>query len=237
MTALSSRGWVLWAKTKHKLLRDYIQASSGARSKHYSGRAYIDVFRGPARSVIRNSNEYIEGSPVAAFTQGSASRAAFSSIEISDASETCLDAATARLKALGAPVVATPGPAIDAMRQIVDGLDPGGLHFAFLDPHNLGALSFELLKLLARLERVDIIVHVSISDLRRNADRYTSEAHDQFDEFAGPGWRDAIDYRNMNSTTLRSEILGYWSDQVTKLGLTKAPHSEQIKGPGNQQLY
>jgi three-Cys-motif partner protein len=115
-------------------------------------------------------------------------------------------------------------------------VDPGGLHFAFLDPHNLGTLSFELLKLLARLDRVDIIVHVSIADLRRNADRYTSDDYKQFDIFA-PGWRDAIDHRNMNSATLRSEILGYWSDQVTQLGLTKAPHSEQIKGPGNQQLY
>jgi hypothetical protein len=38
-------------------------------------------------------------------------------------------------------------------------------------------------------------------------------------------------------TALRSEILSYWSEQVTGLGLTRANHSEQIKAPGNQQLY
>jgi len=41
----------------------------------------------------------------------------------------------------------------------------------------------------------------------------------------------------MNKTALRSAILNYWSDQVTSLGLTKARHSELIKGPGNQRLY
>ena len=225
-----------WAKTKHQLLTDYIQASSGARAKHYSGRAYIDVFCGPGRLMIRDSNEFIDGSPVAAFKQGRGSHAAFSSIEISDLNVERRHAATARLKALNAPVLATPGPAVEAMRQIVGRLDPGGLHFAFLDPHNLGALSFDLLRLLARLKHVDILVHVSIADLRRNADRYTSEAHKQFDSFA-PGWSDAIDFRNLSMTALRSQLLSYWSEQVTGLGLTRANHSEQIKSPGNQQLY
>jgi hypothetical protein len=72
--------------------------------------------------------------------------------------------------------------------------------------------------------------------LQRNVDRYTSEEYEQFNTFA-PGWRNAIDYKAMNKTALRSAILNYWSDQVAGLGLTKARHSELIKGPGNQRLY
>ena len=41
----------------------------------------------------------------------------------------------------------------------------------------------------------------------------------------------------MSKTALRSAVLNYWSDQVAALGLTKAKHSEEIRGPGNQRLY
>ena len=87
-----------------------------------------------------------------------------------------LDAAHARLKKLKAPVVPTPGPAVVAMEQIVQRVHPYGLHFAFLDPHNLGALSFDLFKILTKLKQVDILVHVSIADLQRNVDLYTGQA-------------------------------------------------------------
>jgi three-Cys-motif partner protein len=138
-----------WAKTKHKLLTDYIQASGGARSKYYrrSGAAYIDTFCGPGRLLIRDTQEYIDGSPMAAFKRGKASSAPFSSIEISDVNAKLLVAAETRLRALSAPVVTTPGPAVDAMQRIVNRVHPNGLHFVFLDPHNLGALSFELSRL------------------------------------------------------------------------------------------
>jgi three-Cys-motif partner protein len=224
-----------WAKTKHKLITDYIQVSRFARAKYNqrSGAAYIDVFSGPGRSLIRDTTDYIDGSPVAAFKQGLKSSAPVSSIEISDFDQELLDAAQARLRALGAPVVATPGPALDAMERIVQRIHRHGLHFAFLDPHNLGDLSFELFKILTKLEHIDILVHVSIADLRRNVDLYT---HKQFDTFA-PGWRDAINFKGMNKTALRSAVLNYWYGQVAGLGLTKAKHSEEIRGPGNQSLY
>jgi three-Cys-motif partner protein len=100
----------------------------------------------------------------------------------------------------------------------------------------LGALSFELFKSLARLKRIDVIVHVSLSDLQRNADRYTSKAYDQFDTFA-PGWRRAIHHSEMNQSALRAAILNYWSEQVAALGLPRAKHWELITGAGNQRLY
>ncbi len=208
-----------WAKTKHKLLTDYIQASGGARSNYHirSGAAYIDVFCGPGRLLIRDTKDYIDGSSVAAYKRGLTSPAPFSSIEISDWDEELLGATHARLCSLTAPVVATPGPAVEAMDRIVQRVHRGGLHFAFLDPHNLGALSFELFKILKKLEHIDILVHISIADLQRNVDLYTSEDYDQFNTFA-PGWRNAINYNAMNKSALRSAILNYWSDQVASLG-------------------
>src|SRR5271165_961159 len=121
------------------------------------------------------------------------------------------------------------------MPKIVGSLNKSSLHFAFLDPHNLGALSFDLFESLAKLKRIDIIVHVSLSDLQRSADRYASAAYDQFDRFA-PGWRDHI-RTEMNQGSLRAAILQYWSDKVEALGLPRAEHCELIKGTQNQRLY
>jgi three-Cys-motif partner protein len=225
-----------WAIDKLKIVTDYIQASSAARRRYLgSGAAYIDVFCGPGRSKIRTNGRFIDGSPVAAFSKAKGSLAPFTVMHISDADPELLSTAEKRLLNLGAPVRATPGPASATMPKIVQQLNSSGLHFAFLDPHNLGTLSFDLFESLAKLKRIDVIVHVSLSDLQRNADRYTSEAHDEFDRFA-PGWRDHI-RTDMNQGSLRAAIIQFWSDKVEALGLPRAEHCELIKGPQNQRLY
>jgi three-Cys-motif partner protein len=143
--------------------------------------------------------------------------------------------AAVRLRELGCDAQITEGPASAALPRIVGGLNPSGLHFALLDPHNLGTLSFDLFQTLAKLQRIDVIVHVSLSDLQRNADRYTSAAHAQFDKFA-PGWRDVIK-TDMNQTSLRAAILDYWTEKLVSLGLPRAKHCELIKGSQGQRLY
>jgi three-Cys-motif partner protein len=239
--SLDSQGLIVehvgpWAIDKLKIVTDYIQASGAAR-RHYlgTGAAYIDVFCGPGRSKIRTTRKLIDGSPVAAYKKSKESLAPFTVLHIADANPELLASAEKRLTDLGAPVHPTSGPASIAMPKIVQVLNPTGLHFAFLDPHNLGALSFDLFESLAKLKRIDIIVHVSLSDLQRNADRYTSSAHDQFDRFA-PEWRDKI-RTDMNQGSLRAAILQYWSDKVLALGLPRAEHCELITGEKNQRLY
>jgi len=225
-----------WASDKLKIVTDYIQASGAARRGYLgTGAAYIDVFCGPGRSKVRTTGQFMDGSPVAAFKKAKGSLAPFTSINISDADPELLAAADKRLSALGAPVQAISGPASLAMPKIVQSLNTYGLHFAFLDPHNLGTLSFDLFESLATLTRIDIIAHVSLSDLRRNADRYTSAAYDQFDKFA-PGWRDRVG-TDMNQEALRGAIIQYWSEKVMKLGLPRAKHCELIKGTQGQRLY
>jgi len=225
-----------WAPDKLKIVTDYIQASSAARRRYLgTGAAYVDVFSGPGRSKIRTTGRLIDGSPVAAFIKAKGSLAPFTALHVSDADADLLSSAERRLRALDAPVHATPGPASAAMPRIVQSLNSTGLHFAFLDPHNLGSLSFDLFESLAKLKRIDIIVHVSLSDLQRNADRYTSVAHEEFDRFA-PGWRDHI-RTDMNQASLRAALLQFWSDKVMGLGLPRAEHCELFKGTNNQRLY
>lgn len=225
-----------WAIEKLKIVTDYVYASGGARKKYLgTGAAYIDPFCASGRSLIRDTTKFIDGSPVAAFKRSLESPARFTSINISDDDEELLEAATRRLTKIGAPVRPVAGPASSAVRQIVRNLNPDGLHLAFLDPYNLSTLSFDLFKELAKLRKIDIIAHVSLSDLRRNADRYAEEDYDQFDKFA-PGWRNKV-IKDMAKQPLRAAIMQYWSDEVTALDLPQARHKELIRGDQGQHLY
>ncbi len=225
-----------WASEKLKLVTDYVYASGGARKNFLgTGAAYIDPFCGPGRSLIRSTTKYIEGSPVAAFNRALQSPGRFTSINISDGDQDLLTAATTRLTLLGAPVRFFAGPASDSIPKIIQSLDRNGLHLAFLDPRNLSTLSFDLFEELAKLKRIDVIAHVSVSDLQRNADRYADEDYMQFEKFA-PGWRRKVS-TDMNKTAFRAAILKFWSDKVTALGLPHAKHWELIRGDQGQRLY
>jgi three-Cys-motif partner protein len=225
-----------WAVDKLEVLTDYVYASGGARKKYArTGAAFIDPFCGSGRSRIRDTTKFIDGSPVAAFKRSLASPGRFTSINISDEDDELLAAATERLKAIEAPVRPVPGPASVALTHIVRSLDPYGLHLAFLDPYNLAALSFDLFEELAKLRKIDVIAHVSVSDLQRNAARYADQDYDQFDKFA-PDWRKKVS-TDMAKDAFRSAIIKYWSDKVTALGLPHARHWELIRGEQGQRLY
>jgi three-Cys-motif partner protein len=225
-----------WAINKLKLVTDYVYASGGARKRYLeTGAAYIDPFCGAGRSLIRGTSRFIDGSSVAAFKRAVESPARFTSINISDDDEELLAAATKRLTALSAPVCPFAGPASEAVPKIVQSLDRNGLHLAFLDPYNLRALSFDLFEELSKLRRIDVIAHVSVSDLQRNAARYADEDYDQFDKFA-PGWRGKVS-PDVNKAAFRAAILKYWSDRVTALGLPQAKHWQLIRGDKGQRLY
>jgi three-Cys-motif partner protein len=227
-----------WTKKKHKILTDYVQAAGATRRKYLrNGAAYVDLFCGPGRALIKTPREFIDGSAVAAFKQATApkSLAPFSSIEISDGRSDLMAACDGRLRSLGAPVRTAVGPATSSIREIVSRLNRKGLHFAFLDPNNLGALTFSLFEELAHLEYVDVLVHVSVADIRRNTDRYSSADYDQFDVFA-PGWQNAVK-TDTNQKAIRSGVINFWSDKVKEIGLPRAKHCELITGDQQQELY
>jgi three-Cys-motif partner protein len=77
-----------------------------------------------------------------------------------------------RLRRAGAPVRELNGSAIEAARETITSIDQYGLHFAFLDPYNLGELDFSIIQTLLQLKRIDMLIHVSVMDLQRNLDTY-----------------------------------------------------------------
>jgi three-Cys-motif partner protein len=122
------------------------------------------------------------------------------------------------------------------VRRIVGRLNPHGLHFALLDPYNLGGLPFSVIETFAQLKRIDLLIHVSAQDLQRNLDAYSLSSDGPLDRFA-PGWREVVSVKQSQSA-VRAAYISYWASRMESLGLPPARRAELVLGPThNQRLY
>jgi len=230
-----------WVAEKHDLLRDYIQISSATRKKYLpppssrGGAAYIDLFCGPGRSLVKSTGTFADGGCVAAWRKSVESGAPFSKMIIGDKDPDRLESATKRLKELGAPVIPLRGAAKDTAFPAIQKAGGQGLHFAFLDPYSLGALDFSIISTLSRLQRIDMLVHVSQMDLQRNYDRNSTADASTFDAFA-PGWRSTVDV-SATQKTGRQAFFEFWRQLVASTGVETGREARLITGPGKQPLY
>ena len=113
-------------------------------------------------------------------------------------------------------------------------ISPYGLHLAFLDPFNLAQLPFSIIERMLRVQRMDMVIHVSLQDLQRNLDEY-SRVGGTLDKFA-PGWRNAVDVRQ-SMAALRAALIDFWLKAIRALGTHPATGIPLIVGEKNQRLY
>lgn len=228
-----------WAKEKHQLLLRYIDISRAVRRRWVgptnAGATYIDLFCGPGRAKVRKTGEWIDGSCVAAWKKSVEGGAPFSTVYVADADAEKLEYATERLRRLKAPVVPIQGKAVDTSKQIAAHLHPNALHFAFIDPFNLAAFDFEVMKTLSGLKRIDMLVHVSKMDLQRNLGFNIDMQQTAFETFA-PGWRSSVNL-DQSSRNIRRDEFEYWRDRVGSLGIDASADMRLITGSRNQPLY
>jgi three-Cys-motif partner protein len=165
-----------WAVEKHERLRKYIDAYRAARAKFLpprgeGGAAYIELYSGAGRSQIEGTGEFVDGSPLVAFNAARLSRTGFSDLHFNDIDEENIEALRRRIASHGGAAHYYSESAETAVDRIIYALNPIGLHFAFLDPYNLENLPFSIIRRLAKLPRMDMLIHVSIFDLQRNLRR------------------------------------------------------------------
>lgn len=229
-----------WATEKHERLRKYIDAAHGARAKYLpprgnGGAAYVELFSGPGRSFVEDDKAFIDGSPLVAYNAAKKSRTNFSELHFNDLDSENINALRQRITKLGGAANFYNEAAETAVDKIIYALNPAGLHFAFLDPYNLQDLPFAIIEKLARLQRTDMLIHVSIFDLQRNLRRYLDDGR-VLDRFM-PGWRDNVDGNRSDQQAIRAGLLQHWLRLIRNLGTSTAEAIELVSGPGGQRLY
>ena len=229
-----------WVLHKHALLRRYVDISGVGVRKRWlangkAGATFTDLLAGPGRVRTRETNQVLDGSALAAWRQSVESKAPFTQMFVADAHPVLCDAVARRLRAAGATVHAETGPASSTVDRVLPLLDPFALHFAFLDPFNLAALPFEVIRKLATLKRMDILIHVSAQDINRNLRRYIKNPSSALDLFA-PGWRDHADVCRPDFY-VRARSVEHWRGLLKLARMDTAEAAELVTGPNNQPLY
>lgn len=109
-----------WANEKHGKLRRYLNISRAARRKFvegYGGATYIELFCGAGRSALKETNEFIPGSPIVAFETVRDGDSPFTEIHLADASTELVNACETRLLKIGAKPTTYVGPASELTCQ------------------------------------------------------------------------------------------------------------------------
>jgi three-Cys-motif partner protein len=172
-----------WAKDKHFYLLKYIDATRQVRAQYLppkgvGGAAFIDLFAGPGRARVKAPREFIDGSPLIALRYETAP---FSRVVLCDIDDENIDALRKRTATYGDRCKVVAGDCNAKIAEILSHVPVYGLNVALLDPFAASALSFETIKALAARDRMDLIIHFPMSDLKRNF--RTDKKH--FERFLG----------------------------------------------------
>ena len=224
-----------WSADKTDRIRRYVHACWAARSR-FPHRTYIDLFCGPGRVYERFGEDWQDGSAVSAFSQSMQEGGAFTKFIIGDIDPVNLDACAARISKHGGQPIALLGPAQDTVVRALEQANGGGLNLAVLDPFNLNLLDFSVINTLARLKHIDIIVHFSLMDLRRNLITQYRDGGGSFDLVA-PGWRIHVPAEQLTKREAPAAFENYWIRLVEQTGLRAAVNRPVFKNGKRAELY
>lgn len=226
-----------WALDKIVRVARYIDCAREARRKFssFSSCSFIDAFSGPGRLFLRQAKSFADGSPLAAWNISKRKKVPFELLAIADLNKETVSVCESRLKALGAPVKSFVGPAEDTVPQISGVLDKKGLHLAFLDPFNLGALTFELIRTLAGMRHVDLLIHYSTYDSKLNLIEYVRNRDPRLERIA-PNWQRSVDM-NQSPRSIQRAFLKHWISNVHGLGFKCGDELPEVRNTRGQDLY
>lgn len=225
--------WV--PEQKHTLLAKMIGGTRGARAK-WSNRILIDPFCGPGRIQVKGESFTRDGGTLVAWRQATAHNVPFTQVLIGDLNENRVRACEARLKALGAPVEAFVGSAVDTVKQMQSCVPERALCLAYIDPYNLEYLSLSIIEELAKLKSVDFAVHFSTMDMHRNVDMELDPNRARFDE-AAPGWRTELGNDKLSKGQLPQAFFAYWKGLVEKCGFSVSKEMPLVTNDQHRPIY
>jgi three-Cys-motif partner protein len=202
-----------WADNeKHEYLRRYVEATRQVRRK-FADCGFVDLFAGPGKVRLRDTNEVCDGSPLIALKH---EFAPFSKVVLCDLAAENVAALAHRTAPYPGRVEILTGDANVLIEDIASHLPKAGLNLAFIDPFGLRPLNFATIRRLAEFERMDFIINFPTSDIRRNQETYFAHGNDYIARMLGDlDWREKLpptgDFgvRVLDQFSARLASLGY----------------------------
>jgi len=222
-----------WVEDKYYFLEKYLNASCEARRK-FSDRGnavFIDLFSGPGKCIVRNEQREIDSGGIRALAR---EEAKFNELFYFDI---CVD----NVNALNKRIDKKHNRHIcqGDSNLLVDGLVDHLLkkkyryHFAFVDPFGPDGLKFETIGKLAKLQRMDLLIHFPIGAIKRNLNNWTNAKKTILDEFMGTNeWRENIP--KLSKGMMFKHLLDIYIKQLKKIGY---PDEGLRMAPSDKSIY
>jgi len=226
---LFARRVMPWFKEKHRLLYEYVKMFAGPR-RAFPSSFFLDLYCDYGKCVDQETGQAHDGSTLVALKAMQEAGASFSRVYVNDLKREAVEACASRCSAEGFEVIALNLDAKDAVDEVARRERGRGLNLAFLDPFSLGSLPFSIFQQLSQIGKTDMMVHVSIYDLRRNFAHFTREMLDGLDRFA-PDWRDHYD-PNASIDTNQRAVIDHWSQMLYDRGYLETKRWKNMPDSG-----
>ena len=204
-----------WAKEKLHYLKCYLDIFSVGMRAKWAGRLYyLDLFAGPGKCRIRDTNEEVDGSPLIAL------RFNFAKYFFIEADAECHHALAERVKdrAPEKPVEVVHG---DCNNEIMNlKLPVSGLGLAFVDPTGVSDLAFETIRKLAESRKIDLIINFAEGmGIRMNLHQYTDTEKNALNRFMGSArWQQRQRHAPTSFDEMCKEIADEYLENLKSLG-------------------
>ena len=228
---LTTRESGAWVAEKLHYVRRYIDMfTTSMRHRPWRSRRYIDLFAGPGKCRIRETDVIVLGSPLLAVTTDYP----FTDYIFVESDAENIAALKRRCEAASLPsyIEYLTGDANRLAHSVADEIIQGdsrylpgqwwSLNLAFLDPEGL-ELEWSTVATLARVERMDLIFHYPQSGLTRNLESFIDSDEDTIvDRFFGDkGWRERYgELREQGASFARihRHLIDYYKSKLADLG-------------------
>jgi three-Cys-motif partner protein len=206
-----------WAENKYYFLERYLNASCEARRKFSdkNNAVFIDLFAGPGTCIIRGEKKEIPSGGIRALRR---EEARFNEYFYFDISEVNVDALKKRIGAVSNCNICCDDSNL-MIKRLVDVLNRKAYryHFAFIDPFGPDGLSFQTIKELARLKRMDLLIHFPIGAIKRTINKWIKNQDTILDKFLGTDqWRDKI--KNASQNNVYQILTDIFKEQLKTVG-------------------
>lgn len=161
-----------WVEDKYFFLEKYLNASCEARRKFADNNnaVFIDLFAGSGKCIIKNEKREIDSGGILAFKRD---EAPFNEYFYFDINSDNTEALKKRINSKSNCNVrcGNSNTLVNDMVKILS-QKPYRYHFAFIDPFGPDGLKFETLRNLAKLKRMDMLLHFPIGSIKRNLETW-----------------------------------------------------------------